>query len=183
MDLVGTEMKEFREKLLKTRPAESLKALRSQMTKPERVRMKGTTTSDSHSPADEGAELFDGDGEDLAQSYEEDIDFSVEEAVQSEETNAQPPSNVEPELLKPTSNQLKPPEPTSNQPKTPEPILKPTSLNSTSVNVPNDLNLIKKINDVISSVKKESTNTLLPFLSQIESVTTKARRKVLSEIK
>ena len=57
MDLVGTEMKEFREKLLKTKPAESLKALRSQITKPEGVRMKGT--------------LFDGDGEDLAESYDE----------------------------------------------------------------------------------------------------------------
>ena len=39
IDLVGTEMKEFREKLLKTKPAESLKTLRSKIIKPEGVRM------------------------------------------------------------------------------------------------------------------------------------------------
>ena len=42
--------------------------------------------------------------------------------------------------------------------------------------------LLKEINDSGSSViKRCTTNSLLPFLNQIENITTKARRKLLHE--
>ena len=40
-----------------------------------------------------------------------------------------------------------------------------------------DLVLLRKINDTVNDVKKQSTKPLLPFLTKIESVTANVRRK------
>ena len=46
MDLIGKEMLEFKENLLSSKPAATLKELRARMIKPEGVRMKGQTAKD-----------------------------------------------------------------------------------------------------------------------------------------
>ena len=53
--------------------------------------------------------------------------------------------------------------------------------NNTELMNTNDLQLLQKINDNICHVKKECSNTLLPFLVQIEGVTATARRKLLKD--
>ena len=45
----------------------------------------------------------------------------------------------------------------------------------------NDLQLLHKINDTICHVKKECSNTLLPFIVQIEGVIAIATRKLLTD--
>ena len=46
MDLIGKEMLEFKDNLLSSKPAATLKELRAQMVKPEGARMKGQTAKD-----------------------------------------------------------------------------------------------------------------------------------------
>ena len=62
MDLVGTEMLEFRKKLLENKPISTLKELRLQMIKPVGVPMKGPN---NQVPPEECFELFDGDVDDM----------------------------------------------------------------------------------------------------------------------
>ena len=45
----------------------------------------------------------------------------------------------------------------------------------------NDLQLLHKINDPICHVRKECSNTLLPFLVQIQGVAAMARKKLLKD--
>ena len=78
MDLIGKEMLEFRENLLSSKPAATLKELRAQMIKPEGLRMKGQTAKDK-APPDKGLELVDGDGEDLDVDYLEDLEDNSQE--------------------------------------------------------------------------------------------------------
>ena len=78
MDLIGKEMLEFRENLLPSKPAATLKELRAQMIKPEGAQMKGQTAKDK-APPDEGLELVDGDGEDLDMDYLEDLEDDSQE--------------------------------------------------------------------------------------------------------
>ena len=82
MDLVGTEMLEFRKRLLKSKPVSTLKELRLQMIKAG-VWMKG---SNNQVPPDEGFKLFDGDGDDL------DVDHDEEFEGEGDKKN---PENVE----------------------------------------------------------------------------------------
>ena len=53
--------------------------------------------------------------------------------------------------------------------------------NKDATHAPIDLQLLQKLNETISSVKKECSNSLLPFLCQIEGVTANARRKILKD--
>ena len=76
MELVGTEMLEFRKKLLESKPVSTLKKLPLQMVKPDGVRMKG---SKNQVPPDEGFELFDGDGNDLDVDYDEELEGEGDE--------------------------------------------------------------------------------------------------------
>ena len=70
--LIVKEMLEFREQLLSSKPAATLKELLAQMMKPEGVSMKGETAKNKVSP-DKGLELLNGDGEDLDEDYLEDL--------------------------------------------------------------------------------------------------------------
>ena len=91
MELVGTEMLEFRKKLLESKPVSTLKKLRLQMVKPEGVRMKG---SKNQVPPDEGFELFDGDGNDLDVDYDEELEGEGDEN-NPENAEIQPSENIE----------------------------------------------------------------------------------------
>ena len=82
MDLVETEMLEFRKKLLESKPVSTLNELRLQMIKPEGVRMKCPNNQD---PPDEGFELFDGDEELEGEGDENNPDNA----------EIQPPENIE----------------------------------------------------------------------------------------
>ena len=91
MDLVETEILEFRKKLLKCKPASTLKRLRLQMIKPEGVQIKG---SNNRVPLDEGFALFDGDGDNLDVDYDEEIK-GEEDKNNQENAEIQPSENIE----------------------------------------------------------------------------------------
>ena len=61
--LVGAEMLEFREALLKSQPPSSLQELINSITPPKRVKTKQTTVGAV--PPDEGIELLDCDGDEI----------------------------------------------------------------------------------------------------------------------
>lgn len=80
MDLVCKELLVFREGLMKSQPASTLKELKKQIAPPEGVRRgKQMKTFDEPFP-DEGTQLYDGDGDDL--------DKDVEESNGSDEKNS-----------------------------------------------------------------------------------------------
>ena len=89
--VVGTEMLEFWEKLLESKPVSTLKGLRLQMIKPAGVRMKG---SNNQAPPDEGFELFDGDRDDLDVDYVDELEGEGDENNQ-ENAEIQPWENIE----------------------------------------------------------------------------------------
>ena len=91
MDLVGTEMLEFRKKLLESEPVSILRELQIQMIKSEGVRMKGSNNQVS---PDEGSELFDGNEDDLDVDYHEELE---DEGDKNNPENAeiQPSENIE----------------------------------------------------------------------------------------
>ena len=91
MDLVGTEMLEFRKKLLESKLVYTLKKLRLQMIRPEKVRMKDLN---NQILPDEGFELFDGDAGDLDVGYDDELEGAGDEN-NPENTEIQPSENIE----------------------------------------------------------------------------------------
>ena len=73
MNLIGKEILEFREQLLSSKSAATLKELCTQMIKPKGVQMKSQTEKGKATP-DKDLELIDGDGEDLNVDYLEDFE-------------------------------------------------------------------------------------------------------------
>ena len=145
IELVGTEMLEFRKKLLESKPVSTLKELRLQMIKPEGVRMKG---SNNKVPPYEGFELFGDDWDDLYVDYDEELEGEGDKN-KLENAEIQPSENIENE-----------------------------NVNTKDLT---DLVLLRKINDTVNEVKKQCTNSLLSFLTKIESVTANARQTVLKD--
>ena len=164
MDLIGNKMLEFRENLLSSKPAATLKELHAQMIKPEGVRMKGQTAK-VKAPPDEGLELVDGDGEDLDVDYLEDLEDNSQENEEGTDGDEQGTNYENTNLVENLECE------DDNMPIS----------NNTEVMNTNDLQLLQKINDTFCHVKKECSNTLLPFLVQIEGVAATARRKLLKD--
>ena len=146
MDLIGKEMLEFRENLLSSKPAATLKELRAQIIKPEGVQMKGQTAKDK-APPREGLELVDGDGEDLDVDYIQDLEDDSQENKEGTDGDEQGTNYENTNLVENLEC---------------EDDNMPTS-NNTEVMNTKDLQLLQKINDTICHVKKECSNTLLSF--------------------
>ena len=91
MDLVETEMLEFRKKLLQSKPVSTLKEFRLQMIKAEGVWMKG---SNNQVPPDEDFKLFDGDGDDLDVDHDEQFEGEGDKK-NPENVEIQPLENME----------------------------------------------------------------------------------------
>ena len=97
-DLVGEEMLAFRRELLQSEPPSSLREAVEQLTKPEGVRRRDHGTSGAtYIPEDEGLELYDGDGQDIAAEteVEQEIDDQDEEQVQETETQRSTEGNLD----------------------------------------------------------------------------------------
>ena len=160
MDLVGEEMLVFREQLLKSTAPDTLKQLRSKITKPEGV---GNNPKIGDVPLDEGYELFDGDDgileetegvnsdDDLTDSEDtEAVDMSVSDEIPAVALNND-------ELTKETT--------TTELPNTP------------SCN----LDILNEIDHIVKKGKESGTQQLIPHLIQIENITSNARRKLIKD--
>ena len=97
-DLVGQAMLAFRRELLQSEPPSSLPEAVEQLAKPEGVRRWDHGTSGAtYNPEDEGLELYDGDGQDIAAKpeVEQEIDEQDEERVQEAETQGNTEMNLD----------------------------------------------------------------------------------------
>ena len=84
--LIGAEMVEFRDELMKTTPPKTVRALMKTITPPKGVKRKMPSWNEQ--PADEGYDMFDGDGSDV-----EEPDNDGDESCESEEECEATPTN------------------------------------------------------------------------------------------
>ena len=136
IDLVGPEMLQFREELVKSEAVVSLNELRKQMIKQEGVRYK-TSSDPSAPPEDEGLELYDGDGVNL----ENDTTESGDETDEDDNTETSVIVNDEA-----------------------TPVVEDNTRLIENIEESNDnLKLLKNISAAVSEARITCSNTLLPF--------------------
>ena len=167
MHLVGDEMLKFRAELLQSKAPQTIKELRSTITKPEGVKYKR-----DEPPSDEGMELYDAD-----EGIIEEEEIVADSAENDDELEVDISSNGQ-SMMDATSDNLVDEE---------QQITTVTTAPDTNDVPPSasakNLKALDDINKLVSTVNESCSNELKPFHVQIQGITSNTRRKLLNDSK